>query len=71
MSKAVLLVLALAGCCGSDDYACQDRQAPSTAEQNAILGGIIAGGGYRPYQAPQPVFVGCTRTQSVVNCIGQ
>jgi hypothetical protein len=71
MFKAVFLMLTLAGCCDADDWACQDRQAASAAEQNAILGGIIAGGGYRPYR-PAPTFVTCAPgAQGTVSCIGQ
>lgn len=56
------LVFALAGCCGDGDDAC-------TAEQNAVLEGMIASG-YHPYQPPRPVFVSCTTNRNIVNCTG-
>ena len=65
MLKIVFLVLMLAGCCGPGDAAC-------TQAQYDALGGVLAGSAApQSYHAPQPVFVGCTRTGNVVNCIGQ
>lgn len=63
---AVLLaVAALAGCCGDDDAAC------TQAQYNALAGVIARSPApYQPY-APQPVFVGCNHTGTMVNCIAQ
>jgi len=61
---AVTMTGLLAGCCGSNDDVCG-------AQQNAMLAGVIANGGYQPYRAARPVFVSCTRVGNVVNCLGQ
>lgn len=63
---AAAVVLTLAGCCSPGEDAC-------TQAQNNALAGIIAGGGapYQPYRAPAPVFVSCTHTGIMTNCIGQ
>jgi hypothetical protein len=62
MWKAVLLMLALAGCCDANDAACE------MAQYNAITG--FSAGYNMPYR-PAPVFIGCTTVANVTNCIGQ
>jgi hypothetical protein len=64
-SMIVGVVLALAGCCGSDEPAC-------TQSQNDALAGILLGGtavmnGYNQARPPPPVFTTCTK----YGCISQ
>lgn len=62
--------LALAGC-GYDTSCDANCQAESTAQQNAVLGGIIANGGFHSYQSPRPVFSSCTSAGYGASCISQ
>ena len=58
----LVIVAALAGCCGPDDEAC-------TEAQNQALGAVMSSGGFYPAPQPRPVVnTSCTRVGNTVSC---